>query len=81
MKSKWIPREHARFVRALNSRGSSKFLRIVRRGRARGAFFAVVIALAAMLATPAQTAPTRVIHVDDDAVVGGDGSGVPLTTN
>lgn len=32
------------------------------------------VALAAMLATPAQTAPARVIHVDDDAVLGGNGS-------
>ena len=53
----------------------AKLLRGVRGGRARGSFFAVVVALAALLATPAQTASTTVIHVDDDALAGGDGSG------
>jgi hypothetical protein len=33
-----------------------------------------VIALAAMLATPAQTAPSKSIYADDDASPGGDGS-------
>ena len=46
-----------------------------RGGRARVSFLAIVVALAALLATPAQTASTRVIHVDDDAPAGGDGSG------
>ena len=53
----------------------AKILRGVRWARARGSFFAVVVALAALLATPAQTAPATVIHVDDDALAGGDGSG------
>lgn len=46
----------------------------VRGGRARYWFFVVALALA-VFATPAQTAPQRVIHVDDDAMLGGNGSG------
>lgn len=38
----------------------------------RSLLFAVVVALA-VLATPAQAAPHRVIHVDDDAAPGGNG--------
>ena len=33
------------------------------------------VAVTAMVATSAHTAPTRTIHVDDGAVVGGNGSG------